>query len=150
MESLLVRRLADVAGRRLATIGAEAPLRQAARMLAATPVSLVVVCHPEGRMAGVLSKTDIVRTLGAQPDAAAGLPAAEVMTREVLFCRPDDSIEHVLRVMGARGLVHMPVLGEGEKPVGVMEARDALRALFAHTSAELGHLRDYVMGAGYR
>lgn len=69
MESLLVRRIAEVTGRRLATIGAEAPLRQAARMLAATPVSLVVVCHPGGRMAGVLSKTDIVRALGAQPDA---------------------------------------------------------------------------------
>ena|SRR5690348_4116559 len=149
MESLLVRGIADVAARRLATIGAEAPLRQAARMLAATPVSLVVVCHPGGRMAGVLSKTDIVRALGAHPEAAPSLPAAEAMTREVVFCRPDETLDQVLRAMSARGLVHMPVLDD-EKPLGVIEARDALRALLGHASYELWHLRDYVMGAGYR
>ena len=150
MDSLRVRSIAAVTGRRLATIAADAPLRQAARMLAATPVSLVVVCNPGGTMVGVLSKTDIVRALGRDPEGAASVPAAEAMTRDAVFCRPDDTIDEALRKMSARGLVHMPVVGDDAKPVGVMEARDALRALFTHASGELGNLRDYVMGVGYR
>ena len=150
MESLLVRNIAAVTGRRLATIGAEAPLRQAARMLAATPVSLVIVCHPGGTMAGVLTKTDVVRAVGREPENAGRVRAGDVMSREVVSCRPDDTIEHALRTMSESGLVHMPVIGADGKPSGVIEARDALRALFGHASHELWHLRDYIMGAGYQ
>ena len=92
IDTLLLKSIAAVTGRRLATIGAEAPLRQAARMLGATPVSLVIVCNPDGTMAGVLTKTDIVRALGRQPEAAGSLPAGEVMTRDVVFCRPEDTL----------------------------------------------------------
>jgi CBS domain-containing protein len=118
-------------------------------MLAATPVSLVIVCHPEGTMAGVLTKTDIVRALGQHPEAAGSLPAREAMTREVVVCCPEDTLHHALGTMSERGLVHMPVIGADAKPVGVIEARDALRALFAHASHEIGHLRDYIMGTSY-
>jgi hypothetical protein len=31
-----------------------------------------------------------------------------------------------------------------------MEARDALRTLVMHASYEIWHLRDYIMGVGYR
>jgi CBS domain-containing protein len=150
MDTLLVRNIAAVTARRLATVAADVPLRQAARMLAATPVSLVVVCNTGGTIAGVLSKTDIVRALGRNPQGAGNLPAGEAMTCDAVFCRPEDRLGQVLHTMGERGLVHMPVVGSDAKPVGVIEARDALRALFAHASDEAGHLRDYIMGAGYR
>ena len=146
IDTLLLKSIAAVTGRRLATIGAEAPLRQAARMLGATPVSLVIVCNPDGTMAGVLTKTDIVRALGRQPEAAGSLPAGEVMTRDVVFCRPEDTLVHALRTMSERALVHMPVIDADARPTGVLEARDALRALFTHASQELWHLRDYIMG----
>ncbi len=145
-----MRSIAQVTGRRLAAIGADAPLRQAARMLAATPVSLVVVCNADGTMVGVLTKTDIVRAVGRNPESAGATVAGEVMTRDVISCRPDDTLDDALQIMNERGLVHMPVIGSDTRPLGVMEARDALRAVVAHASQELWHLRDYIMGPGYR
>jgi len=72
------------------------------------------------------------------------------MTREVVSCRPDDTLEQVLRMMSEHRLVHVPVIETDFRPSGVMEARDALRALMEHASFEIAHLRDYIMGVGYR
>jgi hypothetical protein len=44
----------------------------------------------------------------------------------------------------------MPIIDAEARPVGVMEARDALGALMGHASQELSLMRDYIMGAGYR
>ena len=48
------------------------------------------------------------------------------------------------------GFVHVPVVDDNSKPLGVVNARDALRALFAEEKYEKSLLRDYVMGVGYR
>jgi CBS domain-containing protein len=150
MDSVLVRSIGAVTRRRLATIGTGAPLPQAAKMLSTTPVSLVIVCNADGTMAGVITKTDIVRSLGHDPQAVGSIASGDVMTREVVSCRPGDALQDVLRMMGERGLVHVPVIEDDSRPSGVMEARDALRALASHASYEIWHLRDYIMGVGYR
>ena len=53
-------------------------------------------------------------------------------------------------MMGRRGFVHVPVIDEEAMPWGVVNARDALRLLWAEEKYEEVLLRDYVMGIGYR
>jgi CBS domain-containing protein len=53
-------------------------------------------------------------------------------------------------MMAKRGFVHMPVVDENSKPLGVVNDRDALRALMAEQKYEASLLRDYIMGIGYR
>jgi CBS domain-containing protein len=150
MDTVLVRDISAVTRRRLATVEANAPLPDAARLLSATPIRMVIVCGADGAMAGIITKTDVVRTFGTHTEAARSMTAAQVMTREVVSCRADERLEDVLRMMGKRSVVHVPVLEADSRPAGVMEARDALRALMARASDEIRHLRDYIMGAGYR
>jgi CBS domain-containing protein len=101
-------------------------------------------------MAGIITKTDIVRKISDCSGALGALAAADVMTRDVIHCRQGDALEDVLGVMKERGLVHVPVIDAQSRPVGVMEARDALRALIGDASHEILLLRDYIMGVGYR
>jgi CBS domain-containing protein len=150
VETLLVGSISAITRRRLATIDVDAPMPQAARVLSTTPVSLVIVCDAGGAMVGVISKTDIVRTVGEHREAAYAMASGELMTRDVVSCRSGDSLEQVLRAMSEHGLVHVPVVEAHSRPAGVMEARDALRALMARASYEIWHLRDYIMGVGYR
>jgi CBS domain-containing protein len=53
-------------------------------------------------------------------------------------------------MMATRGFVHLPVVDEHCRPLGVVNARDALRALTAEEKHEAPLLRDYIMGVGYR
>lgn len=149
-DRLVVGDLEEMTRRRLVIAATDALLPELARLLAHTPVSLVVVCTPAQTMAGIVTKTDVLRQIADSPGALAWLRAADAMTREVIHCRPGDPLEQVLGVMRQNGLVHMPVVDSQARPVGVMEARDALRALAERSSEQTSLLRDYITGAGYR
>ena len=114
------------------------------RVFADTNVWVYLVDHDEA------SKRDIARSVLEPQTGIRLVTSAQVMTRDVVSCRSDDRVEDVLRMMGERSLVHIPVLEADSRPAGVLEARDALKALMARASYEIWHLRDYIMGAGYR
>jgi CBS domain-containing protein len=148
MNTKLVSSIEAVAHSRLVTIIVDAPLVHVAKLLADTQVSLVVVCDSERAMVGVITKTDIVLRIGHCRGSACTTAAADVMTRDVAYCRPTDCLPDVLSMMERRGFVHIPVVDENSKPLGVVNARDALRALLAEEKYEESLLRDYVMGVG--
>jgi CBS domain-containing protein len=149
-DRLLVAEIEETTRRRLVTAAADTLLPALAKLLSDTPVSLVVVCTREQKMAGIVTKTDVVRTIAQQPGAVGWLRAEDAMTREVVACRPSDRLEQALQVMREHSLVHIPIVDGEARPVGVMEARDVLRALMGQASQEVSLMRDYIMGVGYR
>jgi CBS domain-containing protein len=71
------------------------------------------------------------------------------MTRDVTYCHPSDSLHDVLSKMKERGFVHVPILNQESKPVGVINARDAFEVLLGDVEHEASFLRDYITGIGY-
>jgi predicted transcriptional regulator len=114
------------------------------------PRNLVVVCDDSGKMAGVITKTDIVSRISYCAGCSCTMAAAHVMTREVTFCRRSDWLHEVWPVVKQRSLKNIPVVDQDAVPVGVLNARDMVRALLEDTEYEESLLRDYVMGVGYR
>ena len=147
---MFVEGLLSIAKQRLNIIQADASLIEAAKLLCGTQKSLVVVCEAAGTMVGVVSKTDVVRQISRSPDNVSSTTAAAVMTRDVAYCRSSDTLRDVLSLMKQRGFVHIPIVEQGFKPSGVVNARDALQALLGEVEDEEALLRDYVMGVGYQ
>lgn len=149
MNTLRISSLADTTRSQLATVSLKSPLMQAARLLAEPRIDLVVVCHPDGTVAGVVTKTDIVEQIGRCVGSACQTLACDLMAPQVVRCRTDDLISDVLALMERHRLVHLPVVDEQDRPVGIVNARDALRALVQEGAYEESLLREYVMGIGY-
>lgn len=149
MPTTRVTHLSSVTRSRLATVTLHAPLLEAAQKLSKTHIGLVVVCDPDGVMAGVISKGDIVRQIGHCQGNSCHTQVSELMTTKVTCCQPADLLSEVLALMQEHGLVHVPVLDAYQRPLGVVNARDALRVLVAEGEYEQSLLLDYVMGVGY-
>lgn len=146
---MLVERLLPAAREHLATIGDDAPIIQAAKLLSGAHINLVVVCNSDGVMVGVLSRRDVVRQVGDCPGSGCTTTVSSVMTREVAACSPRDWLKDVWSIMKNRGLRHIPIVDKGSKPLGIIYARDALQTLLTEVQDEEELLRDYVMCAGY-
>lgn len=58
-------------------------------------------------------------------------------------------MDEVWSKMKARGFKNVPVIDQESRPVGVLNARDALQALMQEVDYEESLLRDYVMTVGY-
>lgn len=146
----LVEKIIPVARERLVTIRNDAPLTEAAKYLDGRHINLVVVCDKNGAMAGIITRSDIVRQMSLCMGCSCTAAAATVMTKDVVSCRPDDRLQDVWSTMKERKLLHVPIVGEDLRPLGVINARDALFVLLEETEYETALLRDYVSGIGYR
>lgn len=147
---LKVERILPAAQERLVTNKIDALLIDAARLLNSPQLNLVVVCDENGKMAGVITKTDVVGRISHCTGCSCTMAASHVMTKEVTFYRPDDWLHDVWSVIKQRGLKNIPVVDQDSKPVGVLNARDALQALLEEVQYEEQLLHDYVMCVGYR
>jgi CBS domain-containing protein len=135
---------------RLAAIHRDAPLKDAARLLARAEINPVVIRNPDATFAGVITKTDVVRHLSHCEGVDSTVAASTVMTSEVTCCRPDDLLGDVWSIMRQHHLKHVPVIDAGSRPIGVLYARDALEVLLSKVQYKELLLREDVMGIGYR
>lgn len=71
------------------------------------------------------------------------------MTKAVVCCNPGDLLREVWMIMKERHLKNIPILDGDSRPVGVLNARDALEALLEEIQYEEVLLREYVMCVGY-
>ncbi|MEP7281248.1 MAG: CBS domain-containing protein [Rubrivivax sp.] len=147
-QSLFVEQVLIAARARLVMIADDAPLLDAARLLRAG-IDLIVVCGAGGTIAGVITKSDVIAQISVCQGAACGVAAALVMSADVLQCSPGDRLHEVWSKMKARNLKNIPIAGADGRPIGVLNARDALGALLQDAKNEESLLRDYVMGVGY-
>ncbi|MET4702275.1 CBS domain-containing protein [Constrictibacter sp. MBR-5] len=147
---MLVERMLPAARGKPATVGIDAPLIDAAKLLQGADANLVIVCDAAGAMAGVITKTDIVARIGDCHGASCVTAASAVMTRAVTFCHPDSFVKDVWSTMKDRGLKHLPVTDRDLRPIGVINARQVVQALLEEVEYEEQLLRDYVMCIGYR
>lgn len=147
---LLVSHMDSVARSRLVTVHVDTPLAEVAALLSSAQISLVVVCDAQGLAAGVITETILVRQLGFGRADIFSTCAGEVMTRDFTACKPTDLLSDLMALMHQHGLMHVPVVGEDRRPVGVVNVKDGLRALLAQGHYEESLLRNYVMGVGYQ
>ncbi len=146
---MFVERMLPIARDRMVTIRDGAPLIEAATLLRDLDCDLIVVCNSDELLAGVITKTDIVRQISRCDGASCTTAASAVMTRTVVLCRPCDSLPEVWSVMKERRLKNIPIVDQDVRPLGVLNARDALEALLEEVEYEEILLREYVMCIGY-
>ena len=139
-----------VARSRLLTVASNSQLVEVASLLSSAQISVVVVCDTAGAPLGTITETVLVRRLGLGQADFFTTHAGEVMTRDFVACAPEDLLSDVLAMMHARGFIHMLLVDAGNKLVGILNARDGLRALLAAGNHEEAMLRNYVMGIGYQ
>ena len=145
---MLVGQLSRMTSVRLTVVGIDAPLHEAAVSFLKPGIGLVVACRGNGLAAGVLSKSDLVRHMATARAELASVSA--LMSSPFFSCTPDDDLHAMWETMTSRSLQSVPVLNSGARPVGVLDIRDAMKALFEQEELQEKLLANYIAGVGYQ
>jgi CBS domain-containing protein len=149
--AVFVQSVLKATKRKAAILRPEASVAEAAELLAPRDVQIVVVCDDRGKIAGVVTDSDIVRDLarcrGTERVCAPNISA--LMSRNVVSCRPQDRVEQILSVMKERGLRRIPVVDDAGGVAGLITMRDALLYLYEQAKLDEESLKEYFLGAGY-
>ncbi|WUI04211.1 CBS domain-containing protein [Spirillospora sp. NBC_00431] len=128
------------------TIPPTATVRQAIRVLHEHDVTALPVVDESGRLAGIVSETDLLHTVfehdprafTRRPATAASpapRPVEEIMTREVETALPDTDVAVLAETMMKTRLDSVPVVA-GSEVVGIVSRRD-LVAILARDDARI-------------
>jgi CBS domain-containing protein len=121
-----VKTILAAKGGNIICIEPTADLAAAAKLLSSHRIGALAVLDAHGRLVGILSERDIVRTMADVGSAALQLPVAQVMTRNVSTCDVNDSISSVMERMTQGKFRHMPVL-DNDRPAGMVSIMDVLK-----------------------
>ena len=109
---------------------ASADVDEAIQVMHAKGSDCVLVVD-DGRLVGIFTDRDAVLKVAGRP--VVRQPIADLMTRDPVILRHDDTIAVAINKMAVGGFRHVPIV-KGGVPVGVVSARD----VFRHLAAGLG------------
>jgi len=130
-------------GAQIVSMSPHATILEACRLLAEHRIGAILVLDGD-RVTGMFSERDVVRAMTEKGSAALDIPVSEVMTRDVLTCKPEDSVDDIMAVMTARRVRHLPVLAAG-RLAGIVSIGDVVKYRLDEAALEVDSLREYVL-----
>ena len=101
-----------------------------------------VIISPDGKsVIGILSERDILHALAEHGTALLALKAEDLMTREVVTCSREDTLQSVMVKMTQRRIRHLPVVEQGQL-AGIVSIGDAVKSWLEEVELEANVLRD--------
>ena len=138
--------VSDILSRKGALVHTVTPgtsVGQIAQQLSVRRIGSVLVLDDE-QVVGIVSERDLVRALASHGAAALELEARNIMTRDVVTCDPDESIDRVTELMTRGRFRHLPVVRHGEL-LGLVSIGDVVKARIEEATHETEALKAYIV-----
>lgn len=128
----------------LVTTRADEMVSAAVAQMTGADVGAVMVLDEHGRIAGIFTERDClqkVTRLGRDPGTT---PLREVMTTNVRYAMPEQTIEECMRLMTERFFRHLPVLDAQGKILGIVSIGDLVKARLSEQAFVIDQMEHYI------
>lgn len=133
-------------GREVVTTTEARSISDAVEILARRKIGALVVLGPGDRIAGIISERDVVRAVGAHGNDALAQSVGSVMTRAVMTCGEQETINEVMTRMTRGRFRHLPVATNG-RLAGIISIGDVVKARIEEVEREAEDMRAYIATA---
>jgi CBS domain-containing protein len=110
--------------------------------LASRKIGAIVVLDA-GKVVGIISERDIIRLVAEHGANALTMPARDGMTRDVISCTRDCTLEEMMETMTKGRFRHLPVIEDGAL-VGIISIGDVVKYHTAEVELEVTAMRGYL------
>ncbi|HWE04869.1 MAG TPA: CBS domain-containing protein [Tepidisphaeraceae bacterium] len=98
------------------------------------------------RVAGIFTERDVLQRVIGEDRQACDISVGEVMTRDVVCCGPDATLEEMSEMMRSRRIRHIPICEEDGKLLGLISIGDINARHATQQSMEIHYLNEYIYG----
>lgn len=126
------------------SVAPDMAVAEVAQQLNARRIGSVLVLNEASSVVGIVSERDLVRAMASHGQKALELEARQIMTRDVITCDPDDSIDEVMQSMTNGRFRHLPVVQRGEL-LGIVSIGDVVKARLQEAKHETEALKAYIV-----
>ena len=123
---MIVQELLGAKNPHVVTVRPSTTLVEEAHALTTHRIGALVITDDAGRLLGIISERDLTKAIVQFMAGLFDRQVADVMTRKVVTCSPDDSVAEVLYLMNSNHIRHIPIL-DREGMVGIISIRDVTK-----------------------
>ena len=118
-------------------------IAEAAKLMTGKKIGALLVEGADGKIVGILSERDIVGGMGQHGADLHDVAVSELMTRKLIRCSPDDTVNEAMAMMTDRRIRHLPVF-TGDELVGFISIGDLVKCRITEVQAEAEAMREYI------
>ncbi len=141
---ITVRQLLRAKGHDVWHIAPDASVYDALKLMADKEVGALLVLEGEG-VIGIISERDYARKVILKEKSSMGTPVREIMTRRVIYVRPEQTIQECMALMTDKHIRHLPVL-EDNQLIGIISIGDVVKTIISQQELMIEQLERYIGG----
>jgi len=128
------------------SIAPNASVFQALEMMAEKNVSGLLILD-NGELVGIFTERDYARKLILKGKFSKDTKVGELMTKNVLYVEPKNTIDQCMQLMTEKRIRHLPVISYG-KLIGILTIGDLVKKIISEQESTIHQLENYIAG-GY-
>ena len=90
---------------------------------------VIAVVRDDGKLAGVITDRDICMAAYFQGRPLSAIPVADIMSRDLCTVEAEAELSEAERLMQARQVRRLPVVGNGGRLIGILSLSDVARGV---------------------
>lgn len=139
-----VRHLLDQKSSTLWSVGPTATVYDAIAKMAEKNVGSMFVMDGD-RLVGIITERHYARNVALKGKTSPTMLVKDIMDGDVLYVRPDYSVEDCMALMTEARVRHLPVLDDS-KVIGIVSIGDLVKSIIADQKFAIEQLEHYVHG----
>ena len=104
-----------------------------------------VLVIDQGVLVGVLSERDYARKIILKGKRSVDTLVWEIMTTDVIFVNPEQTLEDCMALMTEKRIRHLPVFSDDEL-IGIISIGDVVKELISEKEFVIEQLENYIAG----
>ena len=139
-----IRQVLEAKGNEILSISPDRSVYDAVETMAKKGVGSLIVLE-EGRVVGLVSERDYARKIILKGLSSPKTPVRDIMATQVVYARPELTIEEGLALMTDKCCRHLPVM-DNDQLLGVLSIGDLVKASLAEKTFLIDQLGSYITG----
>jgi len=140
-----VKQLLDAKGHNVWITAPDASVYEALKLMADKDVGALLVLDA-GKLVGIISERDYARKVILKGKFSRDTLVREIMTTQLVYVRPEQTVQECMALMTDRRIRHLPVLA-GADLVGLVSIGDLVKAIISEQEFLIQNLQDYITGS---
>jgi CBS domain-containing protein len=114
----------------------------ALEIMAEKNIGSVLIMHG-GEYLGIMTERDYSRKVILRGKNSHDTRVAEIMSTDLPFLKPSDTIEHCMQLMTDKNIRYLPVF-DNDRLVGIISISDVVKQTILLQQETINHLNDYI------
>ena len=129
-------------GNKVFSVNSESSVFDAIKIMASNKISSLLIMDDD-KLLGIITERDYAWKVILMGKASKTTKVKEIMTEDILYVKPSETVEECMALMTEKRIRHLPVM-ENDKLIGLVSIGDLVKALIEHQKFIIKQLEHYL------